>query len=325
MNEPYLWDRSGPPDAEIQKLEEILGVLGHRREFRPPSRPRASWWPGAIAAALVVGAATWLAFSRPAAGPSAWQIAKLEGSVSVNGRATSTAAPLYTGQSLRTGPASSVTLAAGDFGELTIAPESELRVLHSAAASQRLRLERGVLHAFIWAPPRQFVVDTPAARAIDIGCEYTLSVDEEGNGAIRVQMGWVAFQHLGRESFIPAGASCTTNARRGPGVPAFDDAPEELRSALDSWNRSADPASLDRILAAARRQDGLTLWHLLSRVNAAERGRVFDRFAQLIPLPPEVTRDEVLTLRPQAIDLCWNALNLEKADWWREWKRSWQP
>jgi hypothetical protein len=29
---------------------------------------------------------------------------------------------------------------------------------------------------FDWATPRQFVVDTPAARAIDLGCQYTVTV-----------------------------------------------------------------------------------------------------------------------------------------------------
>jgi len=50
MKEDYLWDRSGEPDPELQKLEEILGTLkyqprplqipddlqiGHRRRFFP--------------------------------------------------------------------------------------------------------------------------------------------------------------------------------------------------------------------------------------------------------------------------------------------------
>ena len=29
MNEQYLWDRSGPPDAEVQRLERTLAPLGY--------------------------------------------------------------------------------------------------------------------------------------------------------------------------------------------------------------------------------------------------------------------------------------------------------
>jgi hypothetical protein len=321
MNEQYLWDRSGPPDPEIQQLEHTLSAL--RFQLRPPAPRRVAWWPPAIAASVLVAAAAWLASSQPAALPSAWQLADLQGSVSLNGRAASTASPLFTGQTLRTGPASSATLSAGDFGELNLSPDSQLAIVHSAAASQRLRLDRGTLHAFIWAPPKQFVVDTPAARAIDIGCEYTLSVDGEGNGIIRVQMGWVAFQLKNREAFIPAGAACSTTMRTGPGTPYFEDAPDALRRSIDLFDQSSDPTALDQILAAARPRDGLTLWHILPRVPASQRARVFDRFAQLIPLPPQVTRDGVLLLNPSMLDLCWNALNLEDTEWWREWKRPW--
>ena len=38
MNEDYLWNKSGPPDPEIQQLEEILGTL--RYQPKPLELPR---------------------------------------------------------------------------------------------------------------------------------------------------------------------------------------------------------------------------------------------------------------------------------------------
>jgi hypothetical protein len=60
MNEDYLWDKSGPPDPEVQQLEEILGTL--RYEPKPFEIPRDVAAPGrrhqfpllAIAATLLV-------------------------------------------------------------------------------------------------------------------------------------------------------------------------------------------------------------------------------------------------------------------------------
>ena len=38
MNEDYLWDKSGPPDPEIQQLEEILGSLRYQpKQFEVPA------------------------------------------------------------------------------------------------------------------------------------------------------------------------------------------------------------------------------------------------------------------------------------------------
>jgi hypothetical protein len=50
---------------------------------------------------------------------------------------------------------------------------------------------------------------------------------------------------------------------------------------------------------------------------------VFDRFAELVALPRGVRREDVLRRDPRAIDLCWDALNLENTQWWRGWERRW--
>src|SRR5262245_51675811 len=65
MKDDYLWDKSGEPDPEIQKLEEILGTL--RYQSRPLDLPvsrRRSYFPLlAIAASLLLAllaAGIWL-------------------------------------------------------------------------------------------------------------------------------------------------------------------------------------------------------------------------------------------------------------------------
>jgi FecR-like protein len=226
---------------------------------------------------------------------------------------------LRSGQAVRTGANSNLALEADPVGRVDLGPDSELR----ASTDRTLLLRRGELHAYIWARPRDFVVETPSARAVDLGCEYTLKVDGEGNGLLRVSMGWVAFQYSGHESFIPAGAECITRRRSGPGVPFYEDASEGFRKALLVYE-TGERTALPGVLAEARSRDALSLWHLLTRAPEADRGQVFDRFAQLVALPPEVTRDGALTGEPHTIDLCWNALNLEETGWWRGWERPWK-
>lgn len=71
MNDDYLWDRTGEPDTEIQELEEVLGALRYQpKALRIPEEQLRSSWSVpkmAIAAALatiLVGASSWLMFSR---------------------------------------------------------------------------------------------------------------------------------------------------------------------------------------------------------------------------------------------------------------------
>jgi hypothetical protein len=298
MSDEYLWDGSGPPDLEVARLERRLAPLRYRpRPLRRGSR--AAW---ALAGALIAAAAVLALMVTPGAQSSSWQVAGVK---------------LRPGQTLRTG-STGLRLEAEAVGRVDLAANSVLRT----AGGKRLSLERGGLHAFIWAPAREFVVDTPSARAVDLGCEYTLNVDPKGDGVLRVSMGWVAFQVGDREAFIPAGANCATSKRGGPGIPYFEDAPDELRRGVERFERG-DEGALSAILAAARPRDGLTLWHLLTRVPERDRGAVFDRFGDLAPLPAGVSRAGVLARDAHAINECWNALNLENTSWWRGWERKW--
>jgi hypothetical protein len=315
MNEDYLWDRTGPPDPEIERLERLLAPLRH--QAAPAAAPRPRPWRAMAAIAAVVLIAVCVP-RVPGPAETGWAVARINGAAQLGNTAVRVSMPLRAGDALRTSAASDLTLEADDLGRLDLGPDSEMR-----ASGNRVELSRGRLHAFIWAPPRQFVVDTPSSRAVDLGCEYTLDVAPSGDGLLKVAMGWVAFQFEGREAFIPAGARCMTRKRSGPGVPYFEDAPAEFAAsvaAFDTGNRMA----LDRILAAARPRDGLTLWHLLTRVAPADRGAVFDRFAALVKLPSEVTRAGVVARDPAMIDLCWDALDLENTGWWRGWEREWK-
>ena len=301
MKDDYLWDRSGVPDPEVERLERTLTPLRYRhRELRPRRAPSAG--AAAMIAAVMAAAAGLVLMVAPAVQSTGWQVA---------------GANLRTGQVLRTG-STAVTLEAASVGRVDLGPHSELK----ASAAKKLTLQRGELHAFIWAPAREFVVDTPSARAVDLGCEYTLNVDGKGDGVLRVKLGWVAFQVGDREAFIPAGAQCVTRRKGGPGIPYYEDAPVGLRDAVAAFERG-DGAVLGTLLAAARPHDGLTLWHLLTRVAERDRGAVFDRFRELVRLPDEVTREGVVRRDASAIDRCWNALELENTGWWRGWERKW--
>jgi hypothetical protein len=182
-------------------------------------------------------------------------------------------------------------------GSVEVTPNTRVRVLATRPDEHRLSLARGEIRAKISAPPKLFFVDTASGTAVDLGCEYDLSADDLGAGWLRVTKGWVSFQWKGTESLVPAGASCRTRPQAGPGIPYFDDASDRLKQAVDAFGfeKSGDD-TLGIILAEARVRDTLTLWHLLSRVEAEDRGRVFDRIAALTPIPAGVSREQVLRL-----------------------------
>jgi hypothetical protein len=296
------------------------------------------------AVVLVAAAAGALLVLRPGARETApppvataesartWKVTALSGRPHVNANPTEVHADLGTGQWVETDRASRARVAVGEIGAVDVDPGSRVRLVATGggAAGHRLALARGTLKARIWAPPGSFFVETPAGVAVDLGCAYTISVDEHGSGRLAVSSGWVAYEHAGRESFIPAAAACETRAGHGPGTPFFENAPAPLRAALSTFDFDANAAArqeaLGALLAAARPRDALTLWHLLSRAPAAERGRVFDRLAAFVPPPAPVTREAIVRAAdPALLDRWWNELGLGPIDHWRRWKASAPP
>ncbi len=293
-------------------LNPMRRVCDFRVEEARPAR-RHLWlgWCAAAAALIITVTLSVRVVRAPTQSP--WK-------VSWNG-----AKPLglRNGQVIDTGSHSAARLESEFVGEVQVDAESRLRVVQSNKDEQRFALEHGTIHALIWAPPREFVVDTPSAKTVDLGCQYTLHVGADGTGLLNVETGWVAFQWHDLESFIPAGAACETTPGKGPGVPYFRDSPVALRRAVAQFDASGDFDAVRVILSSARPQDGLTLWHLLTRTEGMQRGVVFDRFSELVKLPASVTRAKILEGDPGAIDAAWNALDLGDTDWWREWKRKW--
>lgn len=319
MNDDYLWDRSGEPDEEILRLEKALGQFRLQQTgrlsatARVPSRTGRTWmWVAAAMLLMGTSFAVWK--SQTAGAETSWRLLYPGAKASV----------MRTGQVIETRGAHSAMLESEFIGRVDVDGNSRLRLLSSRHnGQQRLALDHGTIHALIWAPPAQFVVDTPAAKAVDLGCRYTLHVAEDGGGLLTVETGWVAFQWDHRESFIPAGAACRTRPGHGPDTPYFLDAPKELTRAVEQFDRTDDAVALRSALGAARPRDAFTLWHLMVRAQGLQRGEVFDRFAELVKLPQTVSRTAVLNGDQRALDAAWNALELGESNWWREWKRDW--
>jgi hypothetical protein len=308
MRHDYLWDGSGEPDPEVQRLERLLsGFRSHRTapELRPRPRPR---WSAIAAAAALVAAGAWLVAGGGGGAPEGWQVARAGGGLS----------RLAVGQTLETGAGGHATMNVGSIGFVEVEANSRLRLERARANQQRMALEHGLIHAFILAPPRSFVVDTPSAVATDLGCFYTLQVDKDGGGLVSVQAGWVSFEHAGRESFIPSGAACRTRPGRGPGTPYREQALPAFRQALQDFDFAhGGDGALAIVLADATKDDAFTLWHLLTRSEPAQERRIYDALAALVPPPTGVTREGILRVDRRMLDRWWDQLGLGDTGLWR--------
>ncbi len=253
----------------------------------------------------------------PKVAAQTWEVASLAGTPSIGATKINGTEKITVGEWLATDNVSRAKIKVANIGFVDIDPNSRVQFVSSQNSEHRIALKKGKLSAFILAPPRLFVVDTPSATAVDLGCAYTLEVDEAGNSLLHVTSGWVSFvlprgKNSRRESLIPAGAMCATRKGAGVGTPYFANASTTFIAALQKLDFGPGEIAgtfIKTILTESRPADALTLWHLLDQEKwqASLRGQIFDRLAELTPPPAGVTRTGILQGDRKML-----------AQWWQE-------
>jgi predicted anti-sigma-YlaC factor YlaD len=292
----------------LQKAPHSIATLldrGSTAAIRPRQRGAMPGWPLAVAALLLLSlgvAALYLRVASRSEGP--WVIVSDGGAGTVLRKAA--------GDTVDTTQNAATRILVGTIGTVDVEPGSRVILGQASATTYQLSLERGTINADINAPPRMFIVDTPANTVVDLGCAYTVTVSLDGATELRMTSGWASLESHGAETLVPAGAMSRTAKGRRPGMPYFEDASPVFRRATDAFDAGdASPQTVQMMLNNARVRDTLTLWHLLSRVEASQRPSVFDRLQELVPLPAGVSRDRVMELDKEALrawrlELAWH-------------------
>ncbi len=292
MNRAVVPTRDLWPAIEAQLASSVAENKTQRPRAAPP--PRSAWRliAGAALLAASIAVVCLVVVRQPPQRPAgAWSVSSVSGAPQLGQQPLPGSGLLRQGDWLETDGQSRAKVTVGAIGEVVVEPNSRLRLVATAPTDHRLELARGTLSALIWAPPRLFFVDTPSATAVDLGCAYTLTVDEKKHGILHVTLGYVALEHGDRQSIVPSGMKCVTVPGQGPGTPFAEDASDLFTAALQRIDfGSGELDALRDILAAASEKDAVTLWHLLKRARPDRRGEIYDKLAALKAPPSSVTR-----------------------------------
>jgi hypothetical protein len=211
-------------------------------------------------------------------------------------------------------------------GILNAKPGTQLELNTTGPTQHRLTLSRGEIDVRVWAPPGRVGVHTPAGDVIDLGCIFSLAVDEDGAAHLTVHTGWVNLVNTHGNSFVPAGASASMMAEREPQVPLYDDASDTFKRAvraLESNTEVGDPSSIGTITQEARPRDAITLL-LLSSIDGLDRNTRTALLETANKLQPAPTPDAVQRIVNGDAQLFWqwyDSLPLPSLkNWWANWR-----
>lgn len=300
----YLWDGSGTPDPDIVALEHLLGSLAHdgaprRRPSKPvvsaSHRPRRRWRIALAAAAVfalcAIGMRGWYQQRLQWETGKPWQLVTQQGDVRIDGRLVAAGAALPTNGLLETGAATSTRLQAAGIGDIAIGEGSRLRLVETRTGRHRVQLQQGRLWVRVWAPPGQFGVGVEGVDVVDLGCEFLLQVDADGNGRLTVRSGWVLVDNWRREVLVPQGATVRLHGAGSAGTPHELAASAAFVAALDAIDAregrvDANGDEVRALLAATRPGDAISLLSLLQAYPQLGDGPMFERMQHLMPAVP---------------------------------------
>jgi hypothetical protein len=299
--EDYLFDGSGPADAEVQRLERLLAPFRAARSAdwlaeaslaRPePGRRRA--WLAAAGILVAVALGLWLRLAEGPSRPAVGQGWALSG---VQGRSR-----LARGEWLSAGEHGAV-LGVGELGSVALDPGARVRLDDEGVERHALYLEVGRVRAAIDARPEAFQIATPAGLSIDLGCVYDLEVDEAGAAELVVHTGQVAFEAAGASVFVPAGYATEVlpGARPLVPLPLGGDPAEGLFVRRLEGLAEVSAEDLSRVAGI---EDPVVLYHLLRAPARALRAVALQALLERERLPPGLDA----------------ALVLEDPSLWRRW------
>lgn len=305
MTDDYLWDRSGAPDPEVAKLEGLLSPLAHDApldEVRMRRRrPRTPWILAGALVAIAAAVAIYLARPAPSAtvacnGSEGFAFTGVGGAVSCGGTPVASGV-LPVGGQLDTG-AHQAMLTIADIGNAHLGAGTQVRLERTDTERHQLALERGHMHAKVKARPRLFAVTTKHADVVDLGCEYHIEIDDSGAGGLHVISGLVELAtKSGAIVVVPEGCDAKILAGNRPGLPSCAASTPAIRTAIQAYD-AGDANAFDAILAAARREDAITLF-ALAAVDDPRRADALDKLAELSPPPDAEISVETAMTNPE--------------------------
>ena len=302
----YLWDRAGPPDPEVQALEDLLGRFAHSGRSGPeqrtaPPRPRHRAWALPLAAAVFAAIALVI-----------WQADRgsfVQSGDGIQLELIAGGLPGEEGEFLVAGASGAVLQLTGEsgnwIGDLSLSPGSRFGIETLSRGLAHLTLGSGHLEVSLSdaSPSRFFQVDTPSALCVGLGGAYTLDVDELGASQVVVTRGRVSFEDReGIARYVPAGAECKAFLDLGLGTPRFPTGTPGFTALLDEFDAAlGETAATRRGLAdrlggtAAHPRDTLALWHLLNDPDGQIRDRAETALIRIAGLPPAALRVKAVT------------------------------
>lgn len=235
------------------------------------------------------------------AGSKEWNVSSVKGIPLLNGKDLNGISHLAVGDILKTNGSSKALIKIPEIGQIEIQPGTILRRLEK---NFTLKMEIGKINVNENSTAESLTVDIPNASINDFtpGSNYSISLNDAGTAFLYVKKSWEKIKDNKFSTFVTPGFYCEIVFGRGAGVPYSKNSSKEFADDITRFSFNTYTTELlDRILSEAKRENAVSLWNMIERVNSEDRIKVVVTLEKLVPLPQGVSEDSIITLNDKAL------------------------
>ncbi len=235
------------------------------------------------------------------AGSNKWNISAVKGTPLLNSIKLNTVSGLLPGDTLKTDINTEAAIKIKDIGQIEIKPNTILQRLKN---NFTLKLYIGSIAVNENKTSKVLTVDVPNAAISEYypGSFYTINLNDAGTSVIFVKKSWIKIFDGKIETYAAPGSYCKIIFGRGAGIPYLQNSSPEFIDDLTRFSFNAySQELLNKILSESTKDNAISLWNMIGRVNEQDRLKVVNALEEYFPLPAGTTDAVMVKLYKNAL------------------------
>jgi hypothetical protein len=239
---------------------------------------------------------------------SPWKVRTIIGTTFINGKIDDSGnweegMSLYTEQNAR------VVVNIPKTGRMEVDGNTLLILKRAKDGDNKVVIKRGSVKVQNTVQMPEFTFELAHASVKDIGGVFELTVKENEDAVLLVELGIVEVYFGNNKYYVDEGYQCEIRVGMRPGTPYRRDASLALISEIEKLDyQYGGDSSIDVILKEARDSDLLTLLAIIPRASRSYRKILFDRISSYYPPPQGVTAAGIMQANPAMLELWFNEI-----------------
>jgi hypothetical protein len=231
-----------------------------------------------------------------------WSVSIESGAPLINNEPFSSVVELSDGDIIRTDSISTAKIDIPQVGEISVWRDTKFRRLEE---TNSVELSKGRVSIIAGSSENTLNIKIPEVNIENYGqtTSYSIETDHRGNSHIELENGWLKVYSEKDQVVIAPNYKLNVYKRSGASIPYHTQSSFEYIAILDDYLFGGKrDVALNHLLSLSSKNEIITLWNLLFRVNAGPQAEnVYNKLYEFAPHSDQINKADILLLDSQIL------------------------